>query len=88
MKRSPEKRPITPGYIIFYLLYSADTYRIIAGLVFSVLLTPSIAPPELQPAGRLVLYVMVAAIGWAITAKPGQWIADGLKKLILGNKRP
>ena len=88
MNQSPDKRPITPGYIIFFLLFSADTYRIIVGVIFSILITPSIAPPELQPAGRSMLYVMVATIGWAVTAKPGQWIADSVKKLILGNQRP
>ena len=88
MNQPPDKRPLTPGYIIFYLLFSADTYRIIAGVILSILITPGIAPPELQPAGRLMLYIMLAAIGWAVTARPGQWIANYMKKLILGPRQP
>ncbi len=78
-------KPITPGYVIFYILFSTDTWRILAGFLISVIFTPSIFPPDLALTGRLVLYVMVAAIGWAISGKPAHWITSALKKVILGN---
>ena len=88
MTKRPDKRFLTPAYILFYLVFSPDFWRIVAGFLLAVFLTPSFAPPDLSPAGRAVLYVMVAAIGWAVTAKPGKWIAGKVKELALGNSRP
>jgi len=87
MNKRPGKRFITPGYIFFYLVFSPDFWRILAGFSLAIFLTPSIAPPDLSTAGRAMLYVMLAAIGWAVTAKPGRWIAGKLKQLALGNSR-
>lgn len=81
------QRPKTPTYFVFYLLFATDTWRLLAGFVSAVLLVPHIAPPDLATPGRVLLYVMVAAIGWAATAKPAQWITALLKKLVLGNRR-
>jgi len=83
-KRS--KRPITPTYIVFYILFAPDTWRILFGFVISILLTPEIVPPDLSMAGRVMLHVMILAIGWAITGKPAAWITAGLKKFFLGNR--
>ena len=80
-------RPLTPAYVIFFILFSPDTWRIAMGGILSVVLTPHIAPPDLAVSGRGVLYIMVAAIGWAISGKPAQWITTGLKRAILGPKR-
>lgn len=79
-----KKRPITPTYIVFYLLFFPDTWRILAGIVVAVLLVPKIAPADLAPAGRAMLHVMVAGIGWAVTARPARWITGRLKAIILG----
>jgi len=56
------------------------------GVIISLLLTPRLATPELSPGGVIMLYVMIAAIGWAVTAKPASWIIKGLKRLVLGDK--
>jgi hypothetical protein len=77
------KRPLTPAYIIFYILFWPDTWRILAGLVLSLLITPHILPADLGTGGRAMLYVMVAAIGWAMSGKPAAWITGKLKSLIL-----
>ena len=77
------KRPLTPAYIIFYILFWPDTWRILTGLVLSLLVTPYILPAEMSMAGRAMLYVMVAAIGWALSSKPAGWITGKLKSLIL-----
>jgi hypothetical protein len=74
-------------YTIFFLLFSNDVWRIAMGLVLSVLATPYLAPPELATTGRAMLYVMVAAIGWTITAAPARWITGTLKQWILGDRR-
>ncbi len=82
------KRPITPSYIIFYILFSTDAWRILAGILLSYILTPGILRPDLGAPGIVMLYIMVAAIGWALTAVPARWLTSGLKKLFLGDKAP
>jgi hypothetical protein len=78
------KRPITPSYVIFFILFAPDTWRIVCGFLLAIFLAPYIVKPEMTIAGRSMLYVMVAAIGWAISGKPARWVTTGLKKLILG----
>jgi hypothetical protein len=34
-------------------------------------------------AGRAMVYVMVAAIGWSLSRKPAVWMTTRLKKVIL-----
>jgi len=77
------KRPLTPAYIIFYILFWPDTWRILVGLVLSLVFTPLILPADMAVAGRTMLYVMVAAIGWSLSSKPANWITTQLKKMIL-----
>lgn len=80
------KRPVTPGYIIFYILFSTETWRIALGFVFAVALTPRILPPELSSIARALVYVMVATIGYSLAGRPARWITGALKKAILGNR--
>jgi hypothetical protein len=78
-------RRITPTYVVFYILFSPDTWRILIGVILSVLVTPHILPSDLSVFGRVLIYLMVAAIGWALSGKPSFWITSVLKKTILGN---
>jgi hypothetical protein len=82
------QRPKTPTYYVFYLLFSQDTWRLLAGFIAALLLVPNIAPADIGRPGRIMLYVMVLAIGWAATAKPAQWITTALKKYLLGDRHP
>lgn len=82
------QRPKTPTYYVFFLLFSPDTWRILAGFVIAVLLVPGITPAGVAMPGRIMLYVMVAAIGWAGTGKPAQWVTTALKKWLLGDRQP
>ena len=77
------KRPLTPAYVIFYILFWPDTWRILFGLLIALLFTPYILPADMAVAGRAMLYVMVAAIGWSLSRKPANWITSQLKKVIL-----
>ena len=78
-------RPKTPTYFIFFILFHPDTWRILFGFCLSIFVTPQIAPPDLETPGRLMLYVMLATIGWAVFRKPASWITAGLKKWLLGD---
>ncbi|MCG6909466.1 MAG: hypothetical protein LJE94_05000 [Deltaproteobacteria bacterium] len=87
MNRS-NKRPLTAAYIVFYTLFSPDTWRVLMGVLLALLFTPHIIPPVLSKTGVGMLYLMIAVIGWALSSKPAQWITAWLKKVILGNKNP
>jgi hypothetical protein len=79
----PPKRPLTPAYIIFYILFWPDTWRILVGLLLALMFTPLILPADMAAAGRAMLYVMVTAIGWSLSSKPANWITTQLKKIII-----
>lgn len=80
------KRPVTVTYILFYLLFSTDFWRILMGATFSGLLTPLIPAGDIRLPGRLVIYVMTAGIGFAASRVPATWITGKFKKWILGKK--
>ena len=82
------KRPLTTGYILFYILFLPDTWQILVGLAVSWYLTPIIVSPDMNPAAEAVLYIMVATIGYAAFRGPARGITRMLKKLILGDKAP
>jgi len=81
------RRSKTAAYYLFYLLFSTDFWRILLGMAVSIVATPHLAPMDMSAAGRVMLYVMVAAIGWTITAAPARWISRAMKTLILGDRR-
>ncbi|MDA3895927.1 MAG: hypothetical protein PF482_07260 [Desulfobacteraceae bacterium] len=82
------KRPITPSYIVFYILFSPDTWRILMGIIFSVLLSPLAVPPEMGIGAMILIYIMMATVGYSAAGIPGRYIANTFKKLILGDKLP
>ena len=82
-----DKRKITVGYIFFYILFSVDTWRILLGILISAILTPQLLKTNpLEGAAVVVLYLMMTAIGWAITSFPATKIAMFLRKFILKGK--
>lgn len=76
------KEKITPLYVVFYILLSPDTYRVLTGVVMGVVLMPRLLPEETTILGRYVLFIMLVAIGWAISAIPARWIARKLQSFI------
>jgi len=82
------KRPITISYIIFYILFLPDTWRILMGIIFSAFLAPLAVTPEMGIRGKILIYIMIATIGYSASGIPGRWISKMFKKLILGDKAP
>lgn len=81
------QHPLTPAYALFYLLFSPDTWRIVMGIGLALFLEPRIsAGRSLGPAERVVLWIMLACIGWAVSAIPGKRLAALFKRLVLGRK--
>ena len=82
------KRRTSFSYLFFYILFSIDTWRILIGIVISVLLTPQLLKTQsLSARGEAMLYIMMAGIGWAIAAYPARKIALALRKFVLKKDR-
>lgn len=77
------KRPITPAYVFFFLLFWPDTWRILFGLIAAAVVPPLIMPPDLGWFGTGMFYVMIACIGYAASAAPARGIARLLRRWIL-----
>ncbi|ESP92375.1 uncharacterized protein Dvar_26870 [Desulfosarcina variabilis str. Montpellier] len=76
-------RPLTFSYLFFYLLLSPDTWRILAGFVFAVILGPMVTQGRgLGHAGEAVVWLMIMAIGWSVTAWPAKKITGFLQRAV------
>ncbi len=58
------------------------------GVVLASFMVPALAKPDMGASAIVMLYIMCAAIGYALATKPGQWISTGLKRIILKDKLP
>jgi hypothetical protein len=81
-----KKRPMTFSYILFYILFLPDTWQILIGVTASYILTPLAMTTKTGMFGRVVLYIMVATIGYTASRLPARGISRVIKKLILGDK--
>jgi len=52
------------------------------GIIFSAFLTPYIVTQAVS--AKVLLYIMIATIGYSASGIPGRWISKMFKKLILG----
>jgi hypothetical protein len=81
-----KKRPLTPGYLIFYILFLPDTWQAIAGLLAALFLTPLISSPEMGVPAQILLYVMIATIGYAAARGPARGFTRIIRKWVLGDR--
>ena len=77
------KRPLTPTYILFYLLFWPDTWRIAIGLAVALIFAPHLSKTDSSPIETGMIAIMLAVIGYAASAKPAQIISTRLRNLIL-----
>jgi len=78
-----QKHPFSASYIFFYLLFSADTWRILAGFLMAVFLGPLVARGrELSQGGEAMVWLMIMAIGWSVSAWPAKKITGALQKAV------
>ena len=77
----PKRQRRGPVFFLTYFLLSPDTYRILAGTVAAVILTPRLLPVDRTGMGRYVLFIMIVVVGWAITGAPARWITQRLQSL-------
>lgn len=81
------KRPLTVGYIIFYILFLPDSWQILMGILAACVLAPRAIAPDSGLFGSAMLYIMIATIGYAASRLPARGISRLLRKWILGDKR-
>jgi hypothetical protein len=78
-----QKRPFSVSYIFFYVLFSDDTWRLAAGFIFAVFLGPLVTQGrDLSQGGQVMIWLMILAIGWSVTAWPAKKITDALKRTV------
>ena len=82
------KRPLTLGYVLFYILFLPDSWQILIGVIAAYILAPKAITPEMGLFGSILLYIMVATIGYAASRLPARGITRVIKKLILGDRQP
>jgi hypothetical protein len=82
------KRRLTPGYVLFFILFWPDTYRILIGLLAAVLLAPRITPLDQGAFVLWMMYIMLACIGYAATDKPARAISGKMRRILLKDRRP
>ena len=80
------KKALTPTYIFFFLLFWPDTWRIFIGLAIGGLVAPRLGGAHDTATTSVILFVMLAAIGYAASAKPAQFISAKLRHLILAKR--
>ena len=81
-----QKKPLTFSYIIFYMLFLPDTWQILIGITSSYILAPMAMTNETGLFGKVMLYIMIATIGYTASRLPARGISRIIKKLILGDK--
>ena len=78
-----QKRPVTVSYILFYLLLSDDTWRIAAGFLCAFFLGPLVTQGRnLNQGGEVIVWLMIMAIGWSVTAWPAKKITGALQRAV------
>ena len=78
-----QKRPLTASYIFFYLLFSVDAWRIAAGFVLAVFLGPLVTRGQnLSQGGEVMVWLMIMAIGWSVSAWPAKKITAALQRAV------
>ena len=83
-----QKRPLTFSYIFFYILFLPDSWQVLIGIAAAFIFAPLAFTPETGQLGRIMLYVMIATIGYAASRLPARGITRVIKKLILGDRQP
>lgn len=81
-----QNRPRTFSYFVFYALFLPDTWQILIGIAAAYFLAPLAISPETGLSSRVMLYIMIATIGYAASRLPARGICRVIKKLILGDR--
>jgi hypothetical protein len=81
-----KKRTITPAYVFFYILFWPDTWRMAIGLAAAVLVAPLLLSAEQGWGSVLLIHLMIACIGYAVSSAPARGFAGFLQQRVLNKK--
>lgn len=74
-------------YIVFYLLFSPDTWRVLIGLAAALIIGPkATAGGDYGPAGQAVIWLMILAIFYVLSAPVGKFISRRLTTIVKTRK--
>ena len=77
------KRSFSFSYVFFYLLFSPDTWRILFGFIGAVVLGPLLTQGrQMSQAAEVMVWLMILAIGWSVTAWPAKKITGALQQAV------
>ena len=77
------KRPLTFRYLFFYALFWPDTYRMLIGLAAGLVSAPLLYSDDTGLGTKLLLFIMIATIGYAVSGIPARAIAAFFRRRIL-----
>ncbi|MBU4317546.1 MAG: hypothetical protein KKF30_09745 [Proteobacteria bacterium] len=78
------KRPVTFTYIVFYLLFLPDFWQVLVGILASYFISPKVITREHDLVSQILVYFMLAVIGYAASRPLGKGISNRLRKWVLG----
>ena len=77
------KRSLSVSYIFFYLLFSDDAWRVAAGFVCAIFIGPLLTQGrDLSQVGEVMVWLMILAIGWSVTAWPAKKVTTALRRAV------
>jgi hypothetical protein len=70
-------------YVLFFLLFAPDTWRILIGLLATLVIAPRVtAGGDYTAAGQAVIWLMILVIFYVLSAPAGKFISKRLTSLI------
>jgi hypothetical protein len=61
---------------------------VVLGVALALLLAPRIVPPQMEGVAAVVVWIMLATIGYCLAGYPARKIARFWQRLILGSQNP
>jgi hypothetical protein len=66
-------------YVVFYLIFSPDTWRILIGLLAAMIIAPrAVVGGDYTTAGQVVIWLMILTLGYVLSAPIGRFISKRL----------
>jgi len=81
------KKPLTFAYVVFYALLWPDTWQMLTGLLAAWRLTPILIPSGSGVPATLLLYGMLAVIGYVVSGMVIRPLLRRLHARMLGRKQ-
>lgn len=81
------KKPLSFAYVVFYALLWPDTWQMLTGLLAAWLVTPRLVPSDFGIPATLLLYGMLAVIGYVASGIVIRPLLRRLHERMLGRKR-